>query len=113
MAAQMLLDGEAQALTRKAVELALEGNMSALKLCLERIVPLRKERSVNISLPACGGMDDMPKLTAALLQAFCCGDLTAGEAGALSTLVTNHGKALELADLERRINTLEEQSNHE
>ena len=37
MAAQALLDGEAEALTRKAVELALEGNLAALRLCLERL----------------------------------------------------------------------------
>jgi hypothetical protein len=41
MAAQALLDGEADALTRRAVELALEGNMAALRLCLERLLPPR------------------------------------------------------------------------
>ena len=34
-AAELVLDGEAEALTRKAVELALEGEGSALRLCLE------------------------------------------------------------------------------
>lgn len=38
-AAQELLEGEAQALTRKAVEMAKDGNVVALRLCLERIVP--------------------------------------------------------------------------
>src|SRR5207248_2441793 len=33
----LLLDGEAQALTRKAVELALDGNTMALRMCLDRI----------------------------------------------------------------------------
>jgi hypothetical protein len=35
-AMQLLLDGEAQALTRKAVELALDGNTIALRMCLDR-----------------------------------------------------------------------------
>lgn len=39
LAAQELLDGEAQAITRKAIEKALEGDGIALRLCLERIVP--------------------------------------------------------------------------
>ena len=34
-AAEELLEGEAEALTRKAVELALEGDTVALRLCLE------------------------------------------------------------------------------
>jgi len=41
-AAQALLDGEAEALTRKAVEAALEGDTVALRICLERIAPARK-----------------------------------------------------------------------
>jgi Family of unknown function (DUF5681) len=40
-AAELLLEGEAEVLTRRAIELALEGDATALKLCLERIVPRR------------------------------------------------------------------------
>ena len=41
LAAEALLDGEAEALTRKGIELALEGNIFALKICLDRILPAR------------------------------------------------------------------------
>jgi hypothetical protein len=107
-AMQSLLDGEAEALTRKAVELALGGNVTALKLCLDRIFPARRERFVSVALPAVQDARDLPSLTAALLSAVAKGELTAGEAGALSSLAANHGKALELADLEKRIARLEE-----
>ena len=40
-AAQLLLDGEATALSRKAVELALAGDPTALRLCLDRTVAPR------------------------------------------------------------------------
>lgn len=106
-AAQTLLDGEAEGLTRKAIELALEGNIQALKLCIERLVPPRKERIVDMKLPEFSGVDSLPGLTAALLQAVSSGDLTVGEAAGLSSLVANHGKALELAELEKRIVALE------
>ena len=43
-AAELLLDGEARALTRKCIELAKEGDRSALRLCLERIIPPRRDR---------------------------------------------------------------------
>ena len=49
MAAEALLDGEAEALTRKAVELALEGDTVALRLCLERLLPPRKSRRVTLT----------------------------------------------------------------
>jgi hypothetical protein len=45
--AERLLDGEADALTRKAIELAKEGDTTALRLCIERILPARKDRPVN------------------------------------------------------------------
>ena len=55
MAAEGLLDGEAEALTRKAVELALEGDTVALRLCLERLLPPRRSRRVTFDLPTIGG----------------------------------------------------------
>ena len=51
LAAEAILDGEAEALTRKAVEKALEGDATALRLCLERIVPARKDRPITFELP--------------------------------------------------------------
>jgi hypothetical protein len=47
LAAEAILNGEAESLTRKAVELALEGDSVALKICIERLVPARKDRPVS------------------------------------------------------------------
>ena len=44
-----LLEGEAEALTRRCVELALAGDTTALRLCLERLLP--KSRAVRLQLP--------------------------------------------------------------
>ena len=51
LAAAALLTGEAEALTRKAVELALVGDPTAMRLCLERILPQCRERMVKFVLP--------------------------------------------------------------
>src|SRR5262245_4945736 len=63
LAINALLDGEAEVLTRKAIELAKAGDLTALRLCLDRIVPPRKECPVTFALPplrnvadAAGGM---------------------------------------------------------
>ncbi len=50
--AAVMLDGEAEALTRKAVELALGGDASALRLCLERIVGPHRGRPVEVDAAA-------------------------------------------------------------
>ena len=52
LAAATLLDGEALGLTRRAVEAALAGDMLAMKLCLERVLPRCHERPVTLSLPS-------------------------------------------------------------
>src|SRR5215831_18707666 len=51
LAAEALLDGEAEALTRTAIELALAGDTIALRLCLDRIIPTRRHRAVAFGLP--------------------------------------------------------------
>lgn len=51
LTSQALLDGEAEALTRKVVELAKSGNPVALRLCLERLLPPRKDRPITFALP--------------------------------------------------------------
>ena len=60
LALEALLDGQANALTQKAIDLALTGDMAALRLCLDRILPPRKDRPVmftarNQDCPGCCG----------------------------------------------------------
>jgi Family of unknown function (DUF5681) len=108
-AVEALLDGEAEGLTRKAVELALAGDTVALRLCLERLIPPRKDRPVALALPPLAGTADLPTITAALLTAAAAGELTPGEAGELSKLVESHRRAIETAEIERRLSALEAQ----
>jgi uncharacterized protein DUF5681 len=51
IAAVALLEGEPEAPTRKAVERALIGDPTAMRLCVERILPPCRERTVNFALP--------------------------------------------------------------
>jgi hypothetical protein len=88
LAAEALLDGEAQALTRKAVEMALDGNPVALKLCLERLLPPRKDRPTPFVLS-----DDPAEAGRAVRGALAAGVLTLGEANAAMDIVKSERKA--------------------
>jgi hypothetical protein len=55
MAAETLMEGEAEAITRKAIELAKGGDGPALRLCMDRIYPPRRDRPVRFRLPGRGG----------------------------------------------------------
>jgi hypothetical protein len=107
LALEALLEGEAEALTRKAVELALSGDTTALRLCLERIAPPRKDRPVTFALPPLGTARDAVTASAALLQAVADGDLTPLEAGELSKLIVNYVEALKTSEMEERLAALE------
>jgi hypothetical protein len=109
MACDALLEGEAEKITRRAVELALKGDSTALRLCLERIAPPRKDRPVNFALPHIEAVADLPKASAALLDAVASGELTPMEAAELGKLVEAHAKAVEVTDLQERLIRLEEQ----
>jgi hypothetical protein len=107
LAMEGLLDGEAEALTRKAVEMALGGDTVALRLCLDRLCPPRKDRHVTFSLPKIESAADAVKATAALVEAVAAGDLTPSEAAELGKLVEAYIRAIEATELDERLSRLE------
>ena len=113
LAAEALLDGEAEALTRKAIDQALAGDTVALRLCLERILPARKESPIRLALPALTNAGDAASAMAAITAAVADGGVTAGEAASLSALVSAFAKALETSELEARIAALESRRPHD
>jgi hypothetical protein len=71
-----LLDGQAEALTQRAVQLALAGDSTALRLCLERVAPPRKDAPVSFALPPMSTASDAAQAAGAVLGAVSEGDLT-------------------------------------
>ena len=106
VAAEELLSGEAEALTRKAVDLALGGDTTALRLCLDRAVPLRKGRPVRFGLTV-DAAGDLPQALADVLVAISRGELTAEEGQALAAIVESRRRSLESEQFERRLAELE------
>jgi hypothetical protein len=113
LATQALLDGEAEALTRKAVELAKDGNPVALRLCLERLLPPRRDRPINFTLPKIERAEDLPKAMGAILEAVAQGEITPGEGQTLTTMLEAYSKRLETTDYEARLIALERRMLYE
>ncbi len=106
-AAALLLDGEAETLARKAVEMALSGDPAALRMCLDRTVAPRREQPVSIDLPPIRSPADISGAMAALVGAAARGQITAGEAFALSQTIEIYLRAIDASDFERRLRQLE------
>lgn len=107
LAVEALLEGEHEALTRKAIELALAGDARALRLCLDRIAPARRDAPVSFNLPPIRSVEDAVGASSALLAAVAAGDVTPDEAGRVMALLTAHKALVEAGDLEARIAALE------
>ena len=108
LAIEALLEGEGEALTRKAIELAKAGDMAALRLCLDRILPPRKDSPVAFDLPEMTTLNDAVPAMGALVKVVGQGDLTPAEAGELTKMVQAFAKIIETAELEERVRKLEE-----
>lgn len=105
--AESLLEGEAEALIRKAVQLALEGDQLCLRICLERIAPVKKDAPIRVELPDVAAVADIPKLLSAITTSIREGAITPSETGALIGLTNVFRKSLETVELETRIAVLE------
>jgi hypothetical protein len=106
-AALALLEGEAEALTRQAVTMALGGDGMALRLCLERIAPPRRDAPVTFDLPRMETACDAAKAAGAVLEAVAIGDLTPTEGAHIMALVETYRRTLETTELEARVAALE------
>jgi len=108
LALEALLDGQASALTQKAIDVALTGDIPALRLCLDRILPPRKDNPVAFDLPEMKTLNDTVSAMGAIIKAVGDGDLTPTEAAELTRMVQAFAKIIETAELEDRFRKLEE-----
>ncbi len=107
MAAEALLDGDAENLTRKAIELALAGDMTAMRLCLERLVPPRRDRPVTFDAGAITTPAEALAAVGRVIEAMAAGEVTPTEALAVTGVLDAFRRAYETTSLEARVAALE------
>ncbi len=108
IAIESLLRGQAEALTQTAVAKALEGDSVAPRLCMERIAPAPKDQPVSFSLPKMKSALDASEAAGSVLSAVSEGELTPIEATRVTGLIDSYRRTLELTEIERRLQALEE-----
>ena len=106
--AQALFDDKGQAIVEKIIELALEkGDLTALKLCIDRILPLLKSRHVPFALPEIRTAKDIVAAYGAVLNAVSEGHLTPDEATSVSSILEAMRRATDSADTDERLKRIE------
>lgn len=105
---ESLFENQAEELIQKAVDLALDGSIPALKMCLERILAVKKSRTVTLDLPTVdlSNASDLPK---ALLSQCSKGNIPIAEAAQLASIISSIQKAEQLERVDERLRDIESQ----
>jgi len=104
---QDLLAGRAEAIGRKLIELAENGDIAAIRICMERLAPAGKDEPVDIGLPPIEKPSDSVAAAQAIVTAVAAGDLTATEAAGLAKVVDTYVRAVETKGFDERLTKLE------
>ena len=108
-ALRLLLEGEAKDLVRKAIEKAKDGDIQALRLRLERILPPVKDLPLRATLSEIGDKaESILKISGEIINAVTRGEITPSEGDAIMTMLEKYGRAIDLRDFEDRLNAVEE-----
>jgi len=102
------MDGAPHSIPPRSKQRRTQNASVALRLCLDRIVPPRKDRPISLGLPDVKTAADTASVMAAILKGLATGDITPSEAETLGKLIENYAKTLEVRTIEERITALEQ-----
>src|ERR1039457_685713 len=105
---QLLLPHQ-EALVEKTIELALKGDPFALRLCLERLYPVPKERRIDLPLPEVRNAAEATAALSTILTGVGEGQITPGEGAVLAEIVETQQRLVEAGNAEQSRKELEQQ----
>ena len=108
MAEKLMQDG-IDNIVKTVMEAAAQGDMTAARLVLERVVPVRRGRPVNLTLGPIETADGVSKAVSATVQAMADGELTPDEAATVTGVLEAKRKVIETGELEERLTRIEAQ----
>ena len=107
LAVEGLMGKYGEQVAARVIKRASDGDMTAARLVLERIAPIRRGRSVRLKLPDIVDAASVMNAHAALLSEVAAGKLTPEEAEPISAMLGAHLKTIETVDIDRRLREVE------
>ncbi len=102
-----MLEGYGNQLIEKTIELALQGDPKALKLCLDRLMPVPRQRTIHLPLQHIEGAQTLAAAMREVLKAVAQGEVTPEEAESVARIILAHRQVIETVDHEKRLAALE------
>lgn len=108
---QNLMDDRAEAIARKVIDMAAEGNIAAIRMCLDRLVPVRRQEPIAFEFPPLDKPADSVTAATTIVSAVAAGELAPSEASELAKVIAIYLRALEATSFEERLAKLEAARN--
>lgn len=109
--AQSILQDNATEICHQLIEQAKRGNVQAIKIVIDRILPICKERHITVDLPQIKSPSDVLTAINLITAAVSEGKISPSEGEALGRIVDINIKTLELNSYEERLRALEAKGN--
>ena len=104
---ESLMADDAEAIGRKAIEMAKGGDLAAIRLCVDRLAPTRKGKPVPFELPPLEKPIDSVAAAAKIAAGVASGELTPSEAAELAKVVEVYVRAIETKVFDERLAKVE------
>jgi len=104
-----LLEPHAEELIQVLVEQAKKGDSTALRLCIERLIPRAKSEPIDISLPSELTTDAVIKLGDQILKRMAAQEIAVEEGKDLFQIIEAHMNIVGMSDLLKQYTVLSEQ----
>ena len=108
MFAERLLQDDSGDIIKAIVAAAKKGDPTGMRICAERLMPVRKGCPVAFKLPPIRTASDIVEAFGGLTSAMASGELTTDEAGSVADILEKHRRAIETTEVEIRLQRLEE-----
>lgn len=105
--AQKLLDSYAEPLVMKCVHQAMHGDLRAMKLCMDRVLPARRDLPVKIGKLSMRTPEDVSKASDTVLHKVAAGHITPTQGQALADLIEGRRRTMETQDFDERLRAME------
>jgi len=105
---QETLEKHAEVVTKKCLQMAVQGNPTAMRLCMDRLMPAHRHRTVKFKVPALKTMADMEAASQSVVTDVARGQLTPAEGQTVFLILEGRRRVIETQELESRVRALEE-----
>ena len=105
---EKIMQDDADEIIQAVVSAAKAGDPTAMRLCVERLIPARKGRPVAFDLPKITKPADIVAALGAITAKVASGELTPDEAASVAAIIELKRRAIETVEMDHRIRVLEE-----